>query len=576
MLFFSALLYIIQSETTVTSKTYKEVLKGDLKQYSLLNQSFDKYNKKMFFQVIGASSPWLEDTELMLDEMESHSILDSLKSQGIKIDYSRSIFKSFLYRPVNFFLGCMGVFGALGFLSMIYKSSQENHFKPTQYQSVKNQEESSTEVLTFDDVAGIDEVKDQIEEIVELFKDSSHIAEMGGKIPRGVLLAGPPGTGKTLLAKITASECGANFVSASGSEFVEMYVGVGARRIRDLFTKARNMAPCIIFIDEIDAVAGRRGVDNNSEREQTLNQLLVEMDGFNSKDNILVIAATNQIEKLDPAILRPGRFDRHIEVHNPDINGREKILNIYLNKTKIDDSVDVKAVAKMTSGFSGAMLANLVNEAILLASRNKKHKISQLDLVLSKDKITMGSERKLEVSEKDKLHTAYHEIGHALIGKVFNIGEISQVSIIPRGKALGVTQIEQKDILCLSKEQAIQQIAMMMGGRVAERMFFNHLSTGASNDLQRSYNLARNIITSWGMSSLGPFAIDEQSYKFLSENTKQKIDAEIFEIVKEAEKLAEDVLTKNIKIVKKLSVLLFEKEVLYNEEFNSHTKKLKV
>lgn len=444
------------------------------------------------------------------------------------------------------------------------------------YQVAEIDGEHAPDQLTFNDVAGIDEVKEQIEEIVNLFKDSSKIENMGGKVPKGILLSGPPGTGKTLLAKVTANECGASFLSVSGSEFVEMYVGVGAKRVRELFLKARSLSPCIIFIDEIDSVAGKRGVGGNDEREQTLNQLLVEMDGFNSQHNILVIAATNQLDKLDPAILRPGRFDRQVMVHLPDINGREKILNIYLNKTIIDKTIVVREIAKITSGFSGADLANLVNEAILHAAKNNKKEICQKDLIWAKDKILMGSERKIQMNQNDRIHTAYHEIGHALVSRILKVGTVSQVSIVPRGKALGVTQLEQEDILSLSKDQAINQLAMMMGGRVAEKIFFKHLSTGAVNDLQRCFNLARNMVSLWGMSELGPIALDDQAFKLLSEKTKESMDKEIIKIIHNAETLALDILNKNRDLVVTLSNILLEQENLTLEEFAELTKTIKV
>jgi cell division protease FtsH len=418
---------------------------------------------------------------------------------------------------------------------------------------------------TFSDVAGIDEVKEQIEEIVNLFKDSSKIQEMGGRIPMGVLLNGPPGTGKTLLAKVTASESNANFIQASGSEFVEMYVGVGAKRVRELFNRARKMAPCIIFIDEIDAVAGKRGIDNNSEREQTLNELLVQMDGFNNRDNILVFAATNQLDKLDPAILRPGRFDRKISVYLPDAKGREKILKIYLDKTKVK-SVNVKLIARATNGFSGADLSNLVNEAILFAARSGRNFVSQKDLIWAKDKIIMGSERKLSLSKDDLKKTAFHEIGHAFICQKLGIAKLVNVSIVPRGKALGVTQMESQDLYTLSKERAIEQIAMLMGGRVCEKIFFDHYSTGASNDLQRAFSLARNMVAYWGMSDLGPLGLDESFYRVLSESTKSKIEDESLKIVKAAEDKAYSILMENKELVEYLSNLLLEKETLSEKE----------
>lgn len=575
---FSSLLFLV--ETSVVSKVtnIKEILGDTLNQYSLVSQNYDRQYKNFDFLLSGPKTSWLYNISLEIPEGELNSSLDFLKREGVTINYEKSILVTAKHRPHVFIWSCIAVFSFLGaglYLFRSYKENQQYSPNINRYQPIQPKpEEVQENPLSFNDVAGIDEVKEQIEEIVKLFKDSSDIAEMGGKIPRGVLLNGPPGTGKTLLAKVTAAECGANFIAASGSEFVEMYVGVGARRVRDLFLKAKSMAPCIVFIDEIDAVATRRGFDNNSEREQTINQLLVEMDGFNTQDNILVIAATNQVEKLDPAILRPGRFDRQIMVHLPDINGREKILQIYVDKTKVDSSVSVKEVAKATAGFSGADLANLVNEAILCAARHNKKQISHADLIWAKDKIVMGSERKLQVSAKDKEQTAYHEIGHALVAKALKVGTVSGISIIPRGKALGVTQMEQDDVLTLSKDQAINQIAMMMGGRAAEKIYFNHLSTGAVNDLQRAHQLARSVIVTWGMSNLGPLATDENNYRFLSEEVKKQLDLEIIQMVSAAEKLAEDLLRTHDKLVKKLSNLLLEKENITLHEFAKLTKKL--
>lgn len=575
---FSSLLFLV--ETSVVSKVtnIKEILGDTLNQYSLVSQNYDRQYKNFDFLLSGPKTSWLYSISLEIPEGELNSSLDFLKREGVTINYEKSILVTAKHRPHVFIWSCIAVFSFLGaglYLFRSYKENQQYSPNINRYQPIQTKpEEVQENPLSFNDVAGIDEVKEQIEEIVKLFKDSSDIAEMGGKIPRGVLLNGPPGTGKTLLAKVTAAECGANFIAASGSEFVEMYVGVGARRVRDLFLKAKSMAPCIVFIDEIDAVATRRGFDNNSEREQTINQLLVEMDGFNTQDNILVIAATNQVEKLDPAILRPGRFDRQIMVHLPDINGREKILQIYIDKTKVDSSVSVKEVAKATAGFSGADLANLVNEAILCAARHNKKQISHADLIWAKDKIVMGSERKLQVSAKDKEQTAYHEIGHAVVAKALKVGTVSGISIIPRGKALGVTQMEQDDVLTLSKDQAINQIAMMMGGRAAEKIYFNHLSTGAVNDLQRAHQLARSVIVTWGMSNLGPLATDENNYRFLSEEVKKQLDLEIIQMVSAAEKLAEDLLRTHDKLVKKLSNLLLEKENITLHEFAKLTKKL--
>lgn len=574
----SSLVFMMSTEVLVTEKNYNEVLGQNLKGTKIFNPHLDKQWKNFAAQIVNEKTSWIYQVDLELNDLESQSLMTELKNRGAEVIHEKSLINTFLYRPQFFLWSSFGIFFALGLVCYVYRSHKEGPFgaNVNKYQPHSDpSKESHTEVLGFEDVAGIDEVKDQIEEIVELFKDSSRIEKMGGKIPKGVLLNGPPGTGKTLLAKVTANECKANFISASGSEFVEMYVGVGARRVRDLFNKAKNMSPCIIFIDEIDAVAGKRGMSSNDEREQTLNQLLVEMDGFGSQTNILVIAATNQIEKLDSAILRPGRFDRQIMVHLPDINGREKILNIYLNKTQIDTTVSVREVAKITAGFSGAELANLVNEAILYAARAKKNSISQKDILWAKDKITMGSERKIQMNQNDRIHTAYHEIGHALVSKVLGVGTVSQISIVPRGKALGVTQLEQEDMLSLSKSQAINQLAMMMGGRVAEKIFFSHLSTGAVNDLQRCYNLSRSMVSAWGMSDMGPLALEDQAYRYISEKTKEMMDEEILTLVNAAEELAHQIILANKKLVISLSNTLLEKENISLEEFASLTTKFK-
>ena len=585
---FSMGIYMFEGLVNLTdTKNLKEVLGEDLKKYSLVSQEYDTMNKHFSFIIAGPKTHWLYRVELDVPETKLSDTLTAVKELGLSVNYDRSLWVLLQYRPQKVILVLGAFLGFLGFLCFMLRnlletkqySASVQRYQPATHQhggggSAENVEETE-KPLTFEDVAGIDEVRDQIEEICNLFKDSSKIMAMGGKIPRGVLLNGPPGTGKTLLAKVTASECNANFLAASGSEFVEMYVGVGARRVRDLFQKARAMAPCIVFIDEIDAVAGRRGVDNNSEREQTINQLLTEMDGFDSTDNILVIAATNQIEKLDPAILRPGRFDRQVMVHLPDINGREKILNIYLGKTKYDADVVSRDLAKITAGFSGADLANLVNEAILYAARHHKEEINFKDLVWAKDKITMGSVRKVEVSSQDREQTAYHEIGHALVAKKLGVGIVSSISIIPRGKALGVTQMEQVDVLTLTKQQAIHQIAMMMGGRCAEKLFFNHLSTGAVNDLQRAHGLARSVIVTWGMSDLGPLAADDHQYRFLSEDTKRHLDLEIIQMVTAGEQLATDILTEHKKAVKKMSKVLLDKENLSALDFAQLSKNIK-
>ncbi|TVU72076.1 MULTISPECIES: ATP-dependent zinc metalloprotease FtsH [Cobetia] len=419
---------------------------------------------------------------------------------------------------------------------------------------------------TFGDVAGCDEAKEDVEELVDFLKDPSKFQRLGGQIPRGVLLIGPPGTGKTLLAKAIAGEAKVPFFSISGSDFVEMFVGVGASRVRDMFEQAKKQAPCIIFIDEIDAVGRQRGSGmggGNDEREQTLNQLLVEMDGFEANDGIIVIAATNRPDVLDPALLRPGRFDRQVMVGLPDIRGREHILGVHLRKVPMGDDVVPVNIARGTPGFSGADLANLVNEAALFAARRNKRLVSMEELELAKDKIMMGSERKsMVMSEKEKRNTAYHESGHAIIGLVMPEHDpVYKVSIIPRGRALGVTMfLPEEDRYSFSRQQIISQICSLFGGRIAEEMTLgpNGVTTGASNDIKRATELAHNMVAKWGLSSeMGPIMYDEdESHQFLggpgqgggklkSGDTTSRLDKEVRRIIDECYAKAQQILEEN-------------------------------
>ena len=400
--------------------------------------------------------------------------------------------------------------------------------------------------ITFADVAGIEEAKDEVEEIIAFLKDPKKFTRLGGRIPKGVLMMGPPGTGKTLLARAIAGEAGVPFFSISGSDFVEMFVGVGASRVRDLFEQGKKNAPCIIFIDEIDAVGRHRGAGlggGHDEREQTLNQLLVEMDGFESNDGVILIAATNRPDVLDPALLRPGRFDRRIVVPRPDVKGRLGILKVHTKKTPLAPGVDLEVIARGTPGFSGADLENLVNEAALLAARADKDRLDGHDFEMAKDKVLMGPERRsMIISENDKKVTAYHEAGHALVGKMMKGSDpVHKVTIIPRGRALGLTQqLPTEDRLNLSKEGANDQIAVAMGGRVAEELIFGQITTGASNDIQAATDLARKMVCDWGMSEkLGPAALRQggtersswagtsTSSKDYSEQTAIEIDSEV-------------------------------------------------
>ena len=440
--------------------------------------------------------------------------------------------------------------------------------------------------VTFDDVAGIDEAKEELEEIVEFLKDPQKFQRLGGRIPKGALLVGPPGTGKTLLARAIAGEANVPFFTISGSDFVEMFVGVGASRVRDMFEQAKKNAPCIIFIDEIDAVGRHRGAGlggGNDEREQTLNQLLVEMDGFEANEGVILIAATNRPDVLDPALLRPGRFDRQVVVPNPDILGREKILKVHMRKVPLAPDVDARVIARGTPGFSGADLANLVNEAALLAARAGKRVVTMIDFENAKDKVLMGAERRsMVMTEEEKELTAYHEAGHALVGlNVKGNDPLHKVTIIPRGRALGVTMnLPERDRYGFKKREIEAKLAMMFGGRVAEELIYGHedVTTGAGNDIQQATNLARAMVTEYGMSEkLGPLRYNENQEEIflghsvarsqhISEATAQIIDEEIRRLIDEAEELARKVLNEHMEDLHKLAKGLLEYETLSGQE----------
>jgi cell division protease FtsH len=434
--------------------------------------------------------------------------------------------------------------------------------------------------ITFADVAGIDESRDELEEIISFLKDPKKFTRLGGRIPKGVLLMGPPGTGKTLLARAVAGEAGVPFFSISGSDFVEMFVGVGASRVRDLFEQGKKNAPCIIFIDEIDAVGRHRGAGlggGHDEREQTLNQLLVEMDGFESNEGVILIAATNRPDVLDPALLRPGRFDRRIVVPRPDLNGRLGILKVHTKKTPLDVTVDLTQIARGTPGFSGADIENLVNEAALYAARRNKEKLAIEDFEFAKDKVIMGTERRsMIISEKEKRTTAIHEGGHALVAKILpGTDPVHKVTIIPRGRALGLTQqLPQEDRLNINQEFALNQISILMGGRIAEEITFGQKTTGAGNDIEVATNLAHSMVCEWGMSEkMGPLALGKKEGEvFLgremttqqgySEQTARDIDAEVRRIITEQYDRAKRVLLENQPTLNKIADALIEYETL--------------
>jgi cell division protease FtsH len=442
-----------------------------------------------------------------------------------------------------------------------------------------------SEKVTFEDVAGIDEAKEELAEIVEFLRDPKKFTRLGGRIPKGVLLVGPPGCGKTLLARAIAGEAGVPFFSISGSDFVEMFVGVGASRVRDLFVQGKKNAPCIIFIDEIDAVGRHRGAGlggGHDEREQTLNQLLVEMDGFESNEGVILISATNRPDVLDPALLRPGRFDRQVVVSMPDIKGREKILRVHMEKTPVGPDVKPLILAKGTPGFSGADLENLVNEAALLAAKRNKEKLEMIDFEDAKDKVYMGLERKSKViKEEDRKTTAYHEGGHALVARFLpETDVVNKITIVPRGRAAGITWFLPEERDFKYKDQLQSELAVAFGGRVAEEIVFNRISTGASNDIKQATDLAQQMVRNWGMSEiLGPLSYakgEEQvflgreiaQHRDYSESTAQKIDEEIKKLIKDSYQTAKNVLKENLDILHKLAELLLEKETVMGKELD--------
>ncbi|NOZ10160.1 MAG: ATP-dependent zinc metalloprotease FtsH [Gammaproteobacteria bacterium] len=434
--------------------------------------------------------------------------------------------------------------------------------------------------VTFEDVAGVEEAKEEVQELVEFLQEPGKFQKLGGRIPRGVLMTGSPGTGKTLLAKAIAGEAKVPFFTISGSDFVEMFVGVGASRVRDMFEQAKKHAPCIIFIDEIDAVGRHRGAGlggGHDEREQTLNQLLVEMDGFEGNDGVIVIAATNRPDVLDPALLRPGRFDRQVHVALPDIRGREQILKVHMRKIPLSDDVDASVLARGTPGFSGADLANLVNEAALFAARGTKRLVDMEDFELAKDKVVMGVERRsIVMPEKERMNTAYHESGHVVVAKTLkNTDPVHKVTIIPRGRALGVTmQLPQEDRYSQDREFLLSTIAVLMGGRIAEEVFMGQMTTGASNDFERATDLARNMVSRWGMSdALGTCVYgdnqtevflgrDMTTHKNLSDSTANAVDQEIRRIIDEQYALSRKIIEEHRDQVEVMAKALLDWETL--------------
>jgi cell division protease FtsH len=517
---------------------------------------------------------YVPDVQKIADMFVAHNINVDIKPKG-----DNSLLTNILiyWAPMVVF-----IFIWIYFMSQMNKGGKALSFGKSNARLFVN---DSKNKVTFKDVAGIEEVKDELKEIIEFLKDPHKFTKIGAKIPKGVLLVGAPGTGKTLIAKAVAGEAGVPFFSISGSDFVEMFVGVGASRVRDLFNQAKRSAPCIVFIDEIDAVGRQRGAGvggGNDEREQTLNQLLVEMDGFQTDTNIIVVAATNRPDVLDPALLRPGRFDRRVVVPKPDIKGRLEILKVHTQKIPLSDDVDLSIIAKSTSGFVGADLSNLVNEAALLAAKRGKKSVTMDEFDVAKDKVLMGPERKnVIVSDREKKVTAYHESGHAIVAKMLpNTDPVHKVSIIPRGVALGVTQqLPEDDRYTYDKEFLLNRIAVLMGGRAAEEVMLETITTGAGNDIERATDLARKMVCEWGMSSLGPILYsnedkevflgrDMASTKTYSEETARLIDKEIKEIMEDAYNKAINIITNNKDKMESMAQTLLEEEVIDSKKID--------
>jgi cell division protease FtsH len=550
-----------------------EELNAKIKETQMTNGVDPKKIKllKPNFLVIGPKEGL---SERMMEKLEKLDQQDAEFSFSFKTEDDESFMQSLL-------ISWLPMIVLLGFFFFFMRQVQGGGGKAMSFgKSRAKMLNESQKKVTFNDIAGADEAKEELKEIVDFLKEPKRFTKLGGRIPKGVLLMGSPGTGKTLIAKGVAGEAGVPFFSISGSDFVEMFVGVGASRVRDLFEQGKKNAPCIIFIDEIDAVGRQRGAGlggGHDEREQTLNQLLVEMDGFEHNEGVIIIAATNRPDVLDSALLRPGRFDRRVVVNRPDVLGREQILKVHTRKVPIDSTCDLNAIAKGTPGFSGADLENLVNEAALMAAKKNQNVVKMIDFEEAKDKVMMGAERRsMIISEHEKKTTAYHEAGHALVAALLpGADPVHKVTIIPRGRALGVTQqLPSEDRLSMSKDYAGKRLAILMGGRIAEELIFNQITTGAGQDIEMATQLARNMVCQWGMSEkLGPLAFgkkDDQVFlgreigqtRDYSEQTAQDIDAEVRRFVTEGYDLAKEILEKNITILEAIAQSLLERETL--------------
>jgi cell division protease FtsH len=571
-----------KEEVVVTYDQYKTLLtSGQIKDATIIEREFHGILKNKTTLIIGNRPVEVEKFYLILPPIIDQSILEEWDSYNLKYNFKEKTVQwtSYLFNllPWVLFIGIW-----LFFLRRMQGQNTKGIFGFGK--SKARLWTSDRPKATFNDVAGCNEAKEELQEIIEFLKSPAKFSRLGGKIPKGALLLGPPGTGKTLLAKAVAGEAGVPFFSISGADFVEMFVGVGASRVRDLFDQGKRSAPCIIFIDEIDAVGRHRGAGlggGHDEREQTLNQLLVEMDGFDENTNVIILAATNRPDVLDSALLRPGRFDRQIVVDVPDVKGREGILNVHTKKIPLGSDINLSTIAKSTPGLVGADLANLVNEAALLAARKNKKAVEMDDFEEAKDKVMMGVERKsLQISDKERKLTAYHESGHVLVAiNIPGADPIHKVTIIPRGRALGIThQLPMDERHNYSRSYITGQLSILLGGRSAEKIIFNELTTGGGNDIERATELARKMVCEWGMSDrLGPLTFGKKTeeiflgreiakHRDFSEETAKLIDEEVRKIVEEAEKLACNILKKNLNKLQLIAEALLEHEVIDGED----------
>ncbi len=468
--------------------------------------------------------------------------------------------------PQQLFLPTLATLVLLVYYIRLDKNTQLVPATVKNKEQKKKQKDETVRTVTFKDVAGLDEVKEELAEIIDFIKNSEKYRKMGAKIPRGTLFYGPPGTGKTLMASAVAGESNANFIYASGSEFVEKYVGVGASRIRELFEKAVKNSPSVVFIDEIDAIGSTRNIDNNSEKDQTLNQLLVEMDGFNAKDNVVVIGATNRIDLLDPALLRPGRFDRHMYIGNPNVGDREEILKVHTRDKPLDETVNIKEIARKTHGMSGAHLANIANEAAILAVRNNKSKVSREEFNQAIERVMIGLQKKnATIVEREKQIVAFHEAGHALVSRMLNANMIEKISIVPRGQSMGyVLNFPDEDRFIITKKELKEKIAVFLGGRAAEEIVFGEITTGAKDDLTKATEIAQQMVCEFGMGNLGSRVFDHSQ----GSKSNPLVEKEIKLIIDESYDMARTIIMKNREYLSQIAEQLIEKETISGEDLN--------